>query len=132
MSSPNWQCAVLVLALGGLARCTSSSGLSLAACSGAVTVTPTSDLAPTLAWAPNCLVDQVTVEEEAVHFLGGLGALVYSAVLEPPANARYRMPVTTIAYDAEAAQTQAIQVTNSGAKASLLRLPVVATPSIAT
>jgi beta-lactamase class A len=58
-----------------------------------------------------------TVEEEAVHFLGGLGALVYSAVLEPPANARYRMPVTTIAYDAESAQTQSIQVTNSGAKA---------------
>ena len=58
-----------------------------------------------------------SVEEEAVHFLGGLGALVYSAVLEPPANARYRLPVTTLAYDAEAAQSQTIQVTNSGAKA---------------
>jgi beta-lactamase class A len=58
-----------------------------------------------------------TDEEEAVHFLGGLGTLVYSAVLEPPANARYRLPVAVAAYDAESAQTQSIQVTNSGAKA---------------
>jgi beta-lactamase class A len=58
-----------------------------------------------------------TDEEEAVHFLGGLGALVYSAVLEPPANARYRLPVAVAAYDAESAQTQSIQVTNSGARA---------------
>jgi beta-lactamase class A len=57
-----------------------------------------------------------TDEEEAVHFLGGLGALVYSAVLEPPANARYRLPTTTLAYDAGSAQTLAVQVTNSGAK----------------
>jgi hypothetical protein len=71
VSSPTWQRAVLVLALGGLARCTSSSGLSLAACSGAVTVTPTSDLAPTLAWAPNCFVDQVTVEESIAPSAGG-------------------------------------------------------------
>jgi len=58
-----------------------------------------------------------TDEEEAVHFLGGLGALVYSAVLEPPANARYRLPVTALAYDAGAAQTLPIQVTNTGSKA---------------
>jgi beta-lactamase class A len=58
-----------------------------------------------------------TDPEEAVHFLGGLGALVYSAVLEPPANARYRLPVTTAAYDAESEHTQGIQVTNSGTKA---------------
>ena len=58
-----------------------------------------------------------TDEEEAVHFLGGLGALVYSAVLEPPANARYRLPATVAAYDAGSAQTAAIQVTNSGSKA---------------
>ena len=57
-----------------------------------------------------------TDEEEAVHFLGGLGALVYSAVLEPPANARYRLPTTTLAYDAGSAQTLAVQLTNSGAK----------------
>jgi beta-lactamase class A len=58
-----------------------------------------------------------TDEEEAVHFLGGLGALVYSAVLEPPANARYRLPVTALAYDSGFTQSQAIQVTNSGTKA---------------
>ena len=58
-----------------------------------------------------------TDEEEAVHFLGGLGALVYSAVLEPPANARYRLPVAVAAYDAGSEQTAAIQVTNSGSKA---------------
>lgn len=56
-------------------------------------------------------------EEEAVHFLGGLGALVYAAVLEPPANARYRLPVTALAYDAGFAQTVPIQVTNSGTRA---------------
>ena len=58
-----------------------------------------------------------TDEEEAVHFIGGLGALVYSAVLEPPANARYRLPVTALSFDTGSAQTQAIQVTNSGTKA---------------
>jgi beta-lactamase class A len=57
-----------------------------------------------------------TDEEEAVHFIGGLGALVYSAVLEPPENARYRLPVTPLAYDAGSAQTQPIQVTNTGTK----------------
>jgi beta-lactamase class A len=58
-----------------------------------------------------------TDEEEAVHFLGGLGALVYSAVIEPPANARYRLPVTAPAYDAGSAQALPIQVTNTGSKA---------------
>jgi beta-lactamase class A len=58
-----------------------------------------------------------TDEEEAVHFIGGLGALVYSAVLEPPANARYRLPVATLAYDAGSSQSPAIQVTNSGSRA---------------
>jgi beta-lactamase class A len=57
-----------------------------------------------------------TDEEEAVHFIGGLGALVYSAMLEPPANARYRLPVTAPAYDAGSAQTLPIQVTNTGTK----------------
>ena len=58
-----------------------------------------------------------TDQEEAVHFLNGLGALVYSAVLEPPANARYRLPVTVAAYDANSEQSAPIQVTNSGSKA---------------
>jgi len=58
-----------------------------------------------------------TDEAEAVHFLGGLGALVYAAVLEPPANARYRLPTGTPEYDAGTPQTQSIQVTNAGTNA---------------
>ena len=58
-----------------------------------------------------------TDEEEAVHLLSGLGALVYAAVLEPPANARYRLPVTPPSYDAGSVQALPIQVTNSGTKA---------------
>lgn len=57
-----------------------------------------------------------TDEEEAVHFLGGLGALVYSAVLEPPANARYRLPTSTLAYESGSAQTLTVAITNSGVK----------------
>jgi beta-lactamase class A len=58
-----------------------------------------------------------TSEDDAVHFLAGLGALVYSAVLEPPANARYRLPTAAQSFDAGSSQTQSIQVTNSGTKA---------------
>ena len=58
-----------------------------------------------------------TDEEEAVHFLAGLGALVYSAVLEPPANARYRLPTVIPAYDTGSTQSVAISVTNTGTKA---------------
>ena len=57
-----------------------------------------------------------TDEEEAVHFLAGLGALVYSAVLEPPANARYRLPATAPSYDTGSSQTVPITVTNAGTK----------------
>ena len=57
-----------------------------------------------------------TAEEEAVQFLGGLGAVVYSAVLEPPANARYRLPVTAPTYDSGSPQSLPIQVTNTGTK----------------
>ena len=57
-----------------------------------------------------------TAEEEAVQFLGGLGAVVYSAVLESPANARYRLPVTAPTYDSGSPQSLPIQVTNTGTK----------------
>jgi beta-lactamase class A len=57
-----------------------------------------------------------TNEEEAVHFLAGLGALVYSALLEPPATARYRLPTTTPSYDTGSRQTLPIVVTNAGTK----------------
>lgn len=55
-------------------------------------------------------------QDEAIHLLSALGALVYSAVLEPPANARYRLPTTAPSYDAGSLQTQAIQVTNIGSR----------------
>jgi len=42
---------------------------------------------------------------------------VYSAVLEPPANARYRLPIGTLSYDGGSEQTAPIQITNSGSKA---------------
>jgi beta-lactamase class A len=58
-----------------------------------------------------------TDEEEAAHFLAGLGALVYSAVLEPPANARYRLPATAQSYDIGSTQTVPATVTNAGTKA---------------
>ena len=58
-----------------------------------------------------------TDAEEAVHFLAGLGALVYSAVLEPPANARYRLPAVTPSYEIGSGQTVPITVTNAGTKA---------------
>jgi beta-lactamase class A len=57
-----------------------------------------------------------TGEDDAIHLLSALGALVYSAVLQPPANARYRLPTAAPNYDAGSLQTQAIQVTNIGAK----------------
>lgn len=57
-----------------------------------------------------------TIEEEATHFIGGLGALVYSAVLEPPATARYRLPVAALSFDSGSSQTQPIQITNSGTR----------------
>ena len=58
-----------------------------------------------------------TNEEEAVRFLAGLGALVYSAVFEPPANARYRLPTAAPSYETGSPQTVAITVTNAGSKA---------------
>lgn len=58
-----------------------------------------------------------TDEQDAVHFLAGLGALVYSAVLEPPANARYRLPAVAPSYDIGSTQAVPIAVTNAGTKA---------------
>jgi hypothetical protein len=71
VSFRTWQRAALVLVVSGLARCTSSSGPNLAPCTGAVTVMPSSGLTPNLVWTPNCLVDQVTVEENIAPSAGG-------------------------------------------------------------
>src|SRR5258706_14778322 len=40
-------------------------------CTGSVTVTATSAATPTFSWAPNCLVDQVYVEESIAPSAGG-------------------------------------------------------------
>ncbi len=57
-----------------------------------------------------------SAEDDAFHLLSGLGALVYAAVLEPPANARYRLPTAVLSFDAGSPQVQPIQVTNAGTK----------------
>jgi beta-lactamase class A len=53
-------------------------------------------------------------DEEADRFLAGLGALVYAAVLEPPANARYQVPRSTPSLEAGSSQSVTITVTNAG------------------
>src|SRR5258708_19865408 len=57
-----------------------------------------------------------SAEDDAFHLLSGLGALGTAAVLEPPANARYRPPTAVLSFDAGSPQTQPIQVTNAGTK----------------
>ena len=63
---------VLGLALCALTRCTDSSGPNLGPCSGPVAVTATASLSPTLSWTPNCLVDQLIVEESLPPSVGGV------------------------------------------------------------
>src|SRR5688572_6186782 len=71
MDSPKWQLAAIGLAVGALARCASSNGPSLTPCTDPVTLTATSALEPSFAWTPNCLVDQVTLEENIAPSAGG-------------------------------------------------------------
>ena len=59
MHTRSWQYLLISLAVGALARCTDL----LAPCSGAVTVTSTSSVSPTLSWTPNCRIDKLVVEE---------------------------------------------------------------------
>ncbi|HVR88854.1 MAG TPA: serine hydrolase [Candidatus Limnocylindria bacterium] len=58
-----------------------------------------------------------TEEDAAAHFISGLGALVYAAVLEPPANARFQVPRTAPSYETSSEQRLAVAVTNSGSRA---------------
>jgi beta-lactamase class A len=53
-------------------------------------------------------------EEEAVAFIANIGALVYSAVLEPPANARYSVPRTAVVGDTDTKLRVTVTVTNAG------------------
>jgi beta-lactamase class A len=53
-------------------------------------------------------------EDDATHLLASLGSLVYAAVLEPPANARFQTPKGALAYEAGTAQSVGVSVTNAG------------------
>ncbi len=52
--------------------------------------------------------------EDAVTFIANVGAAVYSAVLEPPANARYAVPRTPVAADVASRARVTVTVTNAG------------------
>lgn len=56
-------------------------------------------------------------EDDAKHLLASLGSLVYAAVLEPPANARFQTPKTVLAYETRSTQSVTIPVTNAGSAA---------------
>lgn len=55
-----------------------------------------------------------TYEEDAASFIANIGAAVYSAVLEPPANARYAVPRTAVAADIASRARVTVTVTNAG------------------
>jgi beta-lactamase class A len=56
-------------------------------------------------------------DDEADAFIANIGAIVYSAVLEPPANARYAVPRTAVVGDTDAKMRVTVTVTNAGTNA---------------
>ena len=56
-------------------------------------------------------------DEDANAFIANVGALVYSAVLEPPANARYSVPRAAVVGDTDAKLRVTVTVANAGEKA---------------
>jgi len=53
-------------------------------------------------------------DDEADPFIASVGSIVYSAVLEPPANARYSVPRTAVSADTDSHVRVTITVTNAG------------------
>jgi beta-lactamase class A len=53
-------------------------------------------------------------DEDANAFIANIGAIVYSAVLEPPANARYSVPRTAVVGDTDTKLRVTATVTNAG------------------
>jgi beta-lactamase class A len=53
-------------------------------------------------------------EGDAYAFIANVGSMVYSAVLEPPANARYDVPRTVVSMDAGSARWITVPITNAG------------------
>jgi beta-lactamase class A len=56
-------------------------------------------------------------DEEANAFIANVGSLVYGAVLEPPANARFTVPRTAVEGDADSRIRVTVSVTNAGTNA---------------
>ena len=56
-------------------------------------------------------------DEEANALIANIGAIVYSAVLEPPANARYAVPRTAVVGDIDSKLRVTVTVTNAGTNA---------------
>jgi beta-lactamase class A len=56
-------------------------------------------------------------DDEANAFIANIGAIVYSAVLEPPANARYAVPRTALIGETDAKLRVTVTVTNAGTSA---------------
>jgi beta-lactamase class A len=56
-------------------------------------------------------------QEEAVNFIANIGAIVYSAVLEPPANARYSVPRAAVVGNTDSKLRVTVTVTNAGSNA---------------
>src|SRR5438270_2312983 len=56
-------------------------------------------------------------DEDALNFISSLGSLVYSAQLEPAANARYQVPKTAIAADIGTETQVTVPITNIGTRA---------------
>ena len=53
-------------------------------------------------------------DEDANAFIANIGALVYAAVLEPPANARFGVPRNAVAADTAGTTRVTVTVTNAG------------------
>ena len=56
-------------------------------------------------------------EDDATQLLASLGSLVYAAVLEPPANARFQTPKAALVYETATIQSVSIPVANAGSVA---------------
>ena len=56
-------------------------------------------------------------DEEAANFISSIGALVYSANLQPAANARYQVPKTALAVDVGVETRVTVPITNIGTRA---------------
>lgn len=55
--------------------------------------------------------------EDAIAFIANVGTIVYSAVLEPPANARYAVPRTAVVADSDSRVRVTVTITNAGTNA---------------